>query len=420
MHFLAPFIKSARITAKKLSKENFSPDIIHCENIPYYLGSEFETSFLSKFKVVQVIKDFTQINLSETEPFWAAINLVDKFGMHRICSDTVIKKCIAKLFNLHNTTRFYQMRECLNFIYKNYYKFRKYVDKGDDIEENIIFNKLNERILQLFPQISNNESLFFNPMAYSIKKADFWTTTSETYYKEIFEKPFLSENLYPLIKNTKEKSTYISYGCNLKQYPKENTHLIYQDFNTNNFREMRGKNKTLILKEFGIDRIKTNFVDPTLFRNENFRIIGSLDSFYEAPLFFANPTTEIFANGVDILFNTILKLFELHKNIQVIICIKDGLNNNFIRKWIDFLSQNKYLNGRWVFIDGDINLPKFVAAADMLLIPQRTNTTSIKHFIAMNYGCIPITARCGILNDSIPDIFDDIFNGCGLKTKKIF
>ena len=27
---------------------------------------------------------------------------------------------------------------------------------------------------------------------------------------------------------------------------------------------------------------------------------------------------------------------------------------NFVKNWIDFLSQNKYINGRWVFIDGEI------------------------------------------------------------------
>ena len=133
-------------------------------------------------------------------------------------------------------------------------------------------------------------------------------------------------------------------------------------------RELREKNKIAILKEFSADRIKTNFVDPTLFKGENIRIYGSLDSFYDAPILFANPTTEIFANGVDILFNTILKLFELHKNIQVILCIKDGMNAGFIKNWIEFFANNKYLNGKWVFIDGEINLPKILAASDMILI----------------------------------------------------
>ena len=71
------------------------------------------------------------------EAFWAIINIADKRAMKKLCNDSLIKKYVASLFNLHNTKRFYQMKECLNFIYKNYYKFRKFIDKGDDIDENI-------------------------------------------------------------------------------------------------------------------------------------------------------------------------------------------------------------------------------------------------------------------------------------------
>ncbi len=420
LQYLAPFLKASRITIKKLAKENFTPDIVHCENIPFYLGGEFETRKNSKVKVLQIIKDFTQIDIAKSEAFWAAINLADKNAMKKICRDQLIKKYVANLFNLHNTKRFYQMKDCLYFIYKNYYKFRKYIDKGEDIDENIIFNRLNARIMKLFPNIAHGEELYYNSMIYTIKKADFWATYSKTYYKEIFENPKLSGKMFNQIEKTKGKSDYLSFGCNLSKYPKENTRKIYENFNSENFRELRGKNKVTILKEFSSDRIKTNFVDPTLFKGENAKIFGYLDSFYDAPLLFANANTEIFANGIDILFNSILKLFELHKNIQVIICIKDGMKTNFIRNWIEFLSQNKYINGRWVFIDGEINLPKFLASSDMILLPKRANVISSEHFIAMNYGCIPIASRCGILNDTISDIFDDISNGCGFKTKTSF
>ena len=70
-----------------------------------------------------------------------------------------------------------------------------------------------------------------------------------------------------------------------------------------------------------------------------------------------------------------------------------------------------------MFIDGDINLPKFLSASDMILIPRRANITSIEHYLAMHYGCVPIVSRSGILNDTIADIFDDINLGCGFKTK---
>ena len=417
IQFLAPFMKASRITIKKLSLLGFSPDIIHCENIPYYLGSEFELKIPTRHKVLQIIKDFTQIDVGKPEAFWAVINLADKIAMKKICEDSIIKKNITALFNLYNNKRTCNIKDSLNFIYKNYYKFRKFVEKGDDIEENIIFNRLNARILQLFPQISYGEEIYFNPMMYSLKKADFWATTSKTYYKEILENPKLSGKMFSIIEKRKHKSAYISYGCNKANFPHENTSQVYEEYNSENFREHRIKNKKLLIKEFGVDRIKTNFTDPTLFKTDSVKIIGSLDSFYETPLIFINPTTEVFASGIDIIFNTILKLFELNKNIQFIININEGLKSNYIKNWIDYLLENKKLNGKWVFIDGKINPSKFYASADMTFIPRRANLTSLEHYLAMNYGCVPISARSGILNDTISDIFENISTGNGLKTK---
>ena len=255
------------------------------------------------------------------------------------------------------------------------------------------------------------DDIYFNPMMYTLKRADFWAVPSKTYYKEIFENPPLSGRMFKRILKTKDKSSYISFGTEIK------SEKLYQEFNSNNFREMRRKNKAALLRELSIDKIKTNFTDPALFKSPEVKILGNLDTFYDSPLFFANPNTEVFANGVDILFNTILKLFELHKNIQVIICIKNGLKVKFIQSWLNFLSGNRYLNGRWIFIDGEINEGKFLAGSDMILLPRRVNSTSTEHFHAMHYGCVPVASRSGILNDTISDIFDDITNGCGFKTQ---
>lgn len=416
LHYLAPFMKSARIAVKKLKKEGFAPDIVHCENVPFFLGGEFENKFSYQIKVLQTIKDFTQIDIAKQEAFWAIINLADKSAMKKICRDEIIKKCVARLFNLHNEQRFCQMRDCLKFIFKNYYKFRKYVDKGDDIDENIIFNRLNARILQIFPQIAYEEELYFHTMIYSLKKCDYWITTSKTYYDEIMKNPKLSGKMYKYLLKSKHRSNYVYFGKDMKDFSLEGR-KIYENFNSENFRDFRSKNKTALLKEFSADRIKTNFIDPTLFKEEKPQIIGDLDSFYDAPLFFALVTPEIFATGADIVFNTILKLFELHKNIQVIIAMKDGLKTSFIKSWIEFLKKDRYINGKWVFIDGEINLPKFLAGSDMILIPRRANITTPEHYLAMHYGCVPIVTRNGILNDTIADVFDDINLGCGFKTK---
>ena len=269
----------------------------------------------------------------------------------------------------------------------------------------------------MFPELSCGDDLYINTMLQSIKKSDYWAVLSKTYYEEIFDKPEISGCMYETILSSKDKSRYLSFGLNSNKYPLENTRELYQGFNLENFREMRAKNKTALIKEFSEDRIKTNFVDLTLFKNEYYEIVGSFDSFYDCPLLFAYATSEIFANGVDILFNAILKLFELHKNFQVIICVKDGLKSSFVKNWLDFVQKHEYFNGRWVFVDADINFSKFLSASDMILIPRRANISSPEHYLAMHYGCVPVVAKSGILNDTVADVFDDINLGCGFKTK---
>ena len=406
LQYMAPFIKASRICAKKLK-----PDIIHCDNIPFFLGGEFESKLPYPVKVVQIIKDFAKFEENKTEAFWAAINLVDKKSMRKLCRDKIIKKCIASLFNLHNTRRFYQMRECLEFIYQNYFKFRKYIDKCEDIDENILFNRMNARVLKLFPHMAYENDMFYNSMYYTLKKTDFWAVISKTYYNEILKRPELSGKIYKRIERTKNKSSYVSYGCTIP-----NT-AIYQKFTTENFRELRSRNKKYLLKEFSRDRIKAKFVDNALFKTDDYIIRGYLDSFYDAPLIFASYKPDIFEQGIDIAFNTILKLFELNKNVQFIINIPDGLKNNYIKSWVEFVEKNPSFNGRWLFIDGEINLNRFFASSDMFFIPKRANETGIEHYCGMKYGCVPVASRSGIYNDTIADIFDDITYGCGFKTK---
>ena len=81
------------------------------------------------------------------------------------------------------------------------------------------------------------------------------------------------------------------------------------------------------------------------------------------------------------------------------------------------MEKNYSLNGRWIFIDGKINLAQFYSASDMAFYPSRVNVTAAEHYIGMKYGCVPVASRFGIYNDTIADIFDDITYGCGFKTK---
>ena len=414
LKYLAPFIKAARLFVKDFGKLGFDIDIVHVEEIPYYLGAEFEIKFPQGVKILQTIKDFAKYEYNKPELFWAAINLVDSNGLRKLCRDGEIKKYLAELFNLEKTNRATKISECIESIYENYYRFRKYVEQDTNPSDDAIFRRLNKRTAQLLPQFSSNEPVY-NEMLYTIKNVDFWAVYSKSYYKEIFDKPEITGSFNQITEKTKNRSFYLPYCCDLSAYNDEKP--VYQKFTVEDFRENRIKNKLALLKEFNYDRIKTNFVDSTLFKDEDVLIEGNLDYFYNAPLLFANPDNDIFAEGIDILFNSILKLFEYQKNIQVIICIENGLKNNFVNSWVKFLSENRQFSGHWVFIDGKLNLPKFLASADIFLSPRRINTVSPEHLLAMRYGCVPVAAGSGILNDNILSIFDDINLGCGFKTE---
>lgn len=404
--YLVPFMKAIRICVKSLK-----PEVVHADNLPFFLGAEFESKMAYPVKVLQVIDDFGKYEAEKTEAFWAAINLVNKAGMKKICRDKIIQKCIASLFNLHNTKHFSQMRDCLEFIYQNYEKFRSTIDRNEEIDENVLFRRMNIQVLKLFPDLRCEDSPYYNSIYFTLKKTDFWATISKSYYDDILENKEICGCLAKRIEQTKSKSTYLLVGYEVPRIK------LYQPFDVDNFRELRAKNKSHLLKEFSEKRVKTRFVDLSLFKDENYLIKGYLDSFFDAPLIFAKFSTDIFNDGVDIAFDVILKLFEQRKNIQVIINISQGLKNNFVKSWVEFLEQNSALDGRWLFINDEINVEQFYAAADIALFPTRANISDKEHYKAMKFGCIPVASRNGILNDTVTDIFDDMILGCGFKTK---
>lgn len=402
MH-LSSYAKCLRHFAKKLN-----PDIIQIIDIPYFWGIEFEKEQKTSAKIYQIIKDFSKYQ--DLEPFWACLNIIDKSGMMKLCNDKFMKKYIASLFKIKNINSSAKMYECLELIYNNYTKFRKSIESIEDIEENRIFKRLNSRILKLFPQINIKDSEYINPMHSSLKKCDFWSVYADTYYGNIFTNNELTGSLFNIINKTKSKSSPVSIRADFSK------HKICTQFNKENFREKRNENKKYLLKEFSQNRIKTNFTDISLFENEDYKIYGYLDYFLESPLIFCSLKPFINEYGIDTAFSTILKLFELNKNIQAIFNIPNGMKNEYIKKFVNFCENTSTLNGKWLFLDGKLNLPQFVSSSDIVLFPYRKNIVSELPLMAIHYGCVPVVSNIGFLNDLVIDIYDDMENGCGFKT----
>lgn len=399
---LSPFLKCSRIFGKMLR-----PDVIHSDRIPFFLGSEFE-KLRYPIKVFQTVQDLSDEKF-EYEPFWAVLNLADKASMKKLCKDKFVKKCVAALFNKQNVDNFHHMKECLEFIYQNYIKFRAEIDKSEIMTENALIERLNARTLKIFPQLLTPYKATYNPFYNGIKCANQWAVLSQTYYNEICAERGLPQSVLERVKDTKDKFTCVS------KIPSIEISKIHRSFNKDNFRDRRYKNKQYLTKEFSSDRIKMGFVDRSFFTGE-YNIHGYLDSFYDAPLFFGMFSDNVQEDGFDIAVSVILKLFELNKNIQVILNIPGGMKNNYIKSFVDFCEKSPAINGRWLFIDGQINVPQFLASSDMIIIPSRINSDGKLTVEAMKQGCIPIVARNGINNDIVVDIFDNML-GCGFKTE---
>lgn len=412
-------LRAARGVIRSLHKDGFKPAIVHSEYLPFFMGAEFETKFPADIRVFQVFDNFAKPEIKPQEAFWSIINIANKEGIKRLCKDVGIQSCFARLFNFPVKMIAPKMQYFISLVLDNYNIFKS--TSGDDSEGKgtAIFKQLNDRTKKIFSNIIRKEDGLYYPLNNTILDSDFWAVYSETYYGDLYSKKLASAPIMREISRTSDKSGYIGAAIDIDKYNYRLNFKIYNDFDKNNYKEERIKNKKIIIKEFGSDSIKTNFIDKTIFKNsQDVKIYGYLDSFYDSPLLFANPEPEVYTEGADILLNTILKLFERNRNIQIIVSIKDGLKQDYVKSVVDFLNGNRIFMGRWVFVDGEVNLPKLFSASDMYLYSPRICGKSLKHLIGMHYGCIPVVSNAGMLKDTVVDIFDNILDGNGFKTKE--
>ena len=388
IQYLIHYVTCVRLAVRKLH-----PDIIHSENIPFYLGEEFTQQKETKFKVLQTVHDFYLYQ--DIEPFWAIINLINKKELKKICNDNIIKKNITALFGIKKFKNFSKIKVCLEYLYNNFEKYRETFNQYDDTNENVLINRLNERVCQIFPNIFYKNK--FNPIYYSIKKAKNWAINSVSEKIPIWAQKFYHNN-------------YIERGINTKINSK-----IAHPFDITNFRYYREYNKIYLVKEFSEKQIKTNFTDFNLFSDEEVKIYGYLDSFYKGTLLLA-PLENLKDIDLKTIVYAVLKCFERKKNIQIIFNKTKVDDNKYFKSLIDFLESQPSLEGKWLFVEGKINLAQFAASSDIILLPSgdAIGEEDIL-YTALQYGCIPVTSNSGIFSKVVIDIFDDITSGFGFK-----
>lgn len=391
--YMSHFSKIARKTALKLK-----PDIIHSDNVPLLLGLELDGRWLTGYpiKFVQVLHNY--VMYKDIEPFWAAINIANKDEMKKICSDNVIRSSIASIFNIEPSKTPQKLKAYINYIFTKYDEYRQKVDIKEETRENVLLWRMNERILKIFRKMANKDGKGFNPAYLSMKQAAARAVNTASENLPAWAEPFEEINILPIRDGKKQNGK------------------IRHSFNAENFRETRDLNKKYLVRELSEKRIEMRFIDIGLFEEEEVFIRGFLDSFFKAPLFFIWFNEHTTFEDMKAASLAILQAFELRKNIQVIFNYPKNLNNKYLNSLFEFMESQSALKGKWISIEGKINLPQFLSASDMILIPS-ANCLGIERILhmALQYGCIPVVSKEGFDPDTVTDIFDDMTTGCVFK-----
>ncbi len=184
-----------------------------------------------------------------------------------------------------------------------------------------------------------------------------------------------------------------TFGCDLDQFLRDNSH------------KLRGILNGIDTEEFSPDKDQRLFVpfakakDPGKSENK-VRLLEALGlGLPDAPLLvfigrFA------WQKGVDVLYETLHDLQELHMNIAILGEGEHHLNEAFASL------KGAYPNIS-VTVGYDETLARrMYAAGDFLLMPSRYEPCGLNQMIAMRYGCLPIVRRTGGLNDTVCDIHE--------------
>ncbi|MBE6753748.1 MAG: glycogen synthase GlgA [Ruminococcaceae bacterium] len=225
-----------------------------------------------------------------------------------------------------------------------------------------------------------------NLMKGAIETAHRVTTVSPTYAREILD-PWFSHGLDPILREREWKLTGILNGIDTELYDPSTDGMIYRKYDCETFAEGKAENKrelqrrlylperpevpligmvTRMVSHKGLDLVR-DILDDLLYNNDiQFVILGSGDWEYES--FFR-------------------EMQERHKD-KLVACFG----------YIPELSHKIY------------------AAADLFLMPSKSEPCGLSQMLALRYGTIPIVRETGGLGDSITDSGDGEGNGFTFKS----
>ena len=208
-----------------------------------------------------------------------------------------------------------------------------------------------------------------NLMKGAIVCSDFVTTVSPNYACEL-EHDFFAFGLSSVIKASKYKMSGVINGIDYGYFSPETGGDIYHPYKLSNFKSGKAKNKAALQEELGLPVSKDTPMIAMITR-------------------FASQ------KGIDLVLHVIEEI--LHENVQIVIL---GTGEPEYESAFIALSE-KYQNLKALIKFDRVISKKMYAAADMFLMPSKSEPCGLAQMIACSYGTVPIVRSVGGLYDTI-------------------
>ena len=229
-------------------------------------------------------------------------------------------------------------------------------------------------------RLAEDDALNF--MKGAIETADCVTTVSETYAKELLY-PYYAHGMDEVLRNNRGKLHGIVNGIDTGVFSPEKDPALFQNYTAADFAAGKAVNKAKIQERCGLP------VRP------------------EVPMM-AMITRLVGHKGIDLLCYIMDRLMAM--DVQLVV-IGTG-EKKFEQALLD--AQAKYPDKLSVNLCFDTAFAsQLYAAADIYLMPSRSEPCGLSQIIAMHYGTVPVVNETGGLKDTVTAYNTDTFEGRG-------
>ncbi len=220
-----------------------------------------------------------------------------------------------------------------------------------------------------------------------ILAADFLTTVSPTYAREIANDPQFGYGLETILKNREEQLKGILNGVDYSIWSPEKDAKIPFRYNENNL-HLKKENKKVLCKYCNFND------DPSI---PLIGMISRLD----------------YQKGLDLVMEIMEDLFK--ENVHLIIL---GAGDPKLASQLHNLA-NKYKNKLYFEFKLNDNLAHLIeAGADLFLMPSRYEPCGLNQIYSLRYGTLPVVRKTGGLADTVIDLRENPEEGNGFAFGK--